>query len=244
MLAKLREFLTRLLPKRVMETFGKRLFARNRVAPEIKAFACYSYVSQGSSLRRTRALLHDLGVEVNHVSIWRWLQRLGEKLKARLFRRRERRCLVVDETEIRTRSGCIFVFAAIDPENREIVNLLVTRHRETVDALGFLSRCLRYCKGKPIITTDGGPWYRWPTRRLGLEHVVLRGGERSYIERWFKTLKNRLSAFDRYFPTSRAETVENFATAFCLWYNECRCHMSVKGPPAGGKGGLRRWSER
>ena len=113
----------------------------------------------GSSLRRVKDLLSQLGARVNHVPIWRWLQRLGSGLKERLFRRRRRSVLVVDETEVRTRGGQIFVFVALDPENREIVNLLVTRHRETIDALGFLTRCLRFCEGKPVIVTDGGRWY-------------------------------------------------------------------------------------
>lgn len=65
-----------------------------------------------------------------------------------------------------------------------------------MDALGFLKRCLRYCKGKPVIATDGSPWYYWPARRLGLKHIVMCGGKRNYIERWFETFKDRLRAFD------------------------------------------------
>lgn len=60
----------RLFSKRVFDTFGKRIFAGNKVVSEVKTFACYTYVSQGSSLRRTRALPSDLGLEVNHISIW------------------------------------------------------------------------------------------------------------------------------------------------------------------------------
>jgi hypothetical protein len=38
-------------------------------------------------------------------------------------------------------------------------------------------------------------------------------------------------------------TVENFGAAFCFWYNRCRLHMSVKGPPSGGEGGFKKWLE-
>ena len=123
------------------------------------------------------------------------------------------------------------------------MNLLVTKHRESIDALGFLRRCLRYCEGKPTIAADGGPWYLWPARRLGLRHIVLRGDERNYIERWYKTFKKQMDAFDRYFPTDRLETVENFGATFCFWYNHCRYHMSLGEPPCAGEGGLKRWSE-
>lgn len=124
-----------------------------------------------------------------------------------------------------------------------MVELHISEYRELVDVLHFLNRCLLNCKGKPVLITDGGPWYLWPAQHLGLEHMVVSGGDRNYIERWFKTLKNRLSRFDRYFPTERLSTVRNFTAVFCLWYNYCRRHMSIRGPPSGGKGGLEKWME-
>jgi transposase-like protein len=243
MQSELKEFLSRLLPTKGWRQRVKGLFVRNRVPPEAKTFASYVYMSQGSSLRRTKELLHDLGVRVSHVSIWKWIQTLGRRIKARLSRRKRRRCLVVDETKMKTKNGQIYVFAAVDPENREIVNLLITRWRGLMDTLGFLRRTLRFCEGKPIIATDGGPWYRWPAQRLGLKHVVLCGGERNYVERWFETFKDRLRTFDCYFPTSGLQTVENFCSVFCFWYNECRGHMSLGRPPSGGEGGFKAWLE-
>lgn len=150
--------------------------------------------------------------------------------------KRKRRFLIVDETEIRTRDGWIWIFAAIDPENREIVGLHVSKHREMIDVLQFLNRCLRHCDGKPILISDGGPWYRWPARRLGLKHVVLSGGDRNYIERWFGTFKDRLRAFDCYFPTGGFASVQNFCHAFGYFYNRCRWHQSMGSPPSGGEG--------
>ena len=164
-----------------------------------------------------------------HSAIWYWLQQVGVQVGGTLVKRKRRRCLVVGETKIRTKSGWIYVFGAVDPENREIVYLLATKYQESIDTLRFLKRRLRYCKGKPVIITDGGPWYRWPTRRLGLKHIVMCGGERNHIERWFETFKDRLRAFDCYFPTSDLESVQNFRWAFGFLYNRYRRHQSVKG---------------
>jgi len=241
MQSELREFLSTLLPY----AFGgaaKKAFLRNKKPPEVKVFACYLYL-HGPSFRQAQRLLEDLELNVAHSAIWYWLQQVGTKVGGALVGRKRRRCLVVDETEVHTKSGWIYVFAAIDPENREVVGVLATRYRESIDALGFLRRCLRYCRGKPIIATDGGPWYRWPTRRLGLEHVVMCGGERNYIERWFETFKDRLRAFDCYFPTYDLKSVQNFCWAFGFLYNRCRWHQSMKGPPSGGEGGLKAWAE-
>jgi len=112
---------------------------------------------QGPSLRQSECLLEDLGVEVAHSAIWYWLQRVGSHVRDRIVPKRKRGYLVVDETEVRTRDRWIFIFAAIDLENREIVHIHATKYRESVDVLGFLNRCLRYCEGKPVVATDGGP---------------------------------------------------------------------------------------
>jgi len=221
MQAELEEFLSTLLPY----AFGgavKKVFLRNKKPPEAKVFACYLYL-QGPSLGQTQRLLEDLELGVmTHSAIWYWLQQVGVQVGETLVKRKRRRCLVVDETKIRIKDGWIYVFGSVDPENREIVCLQVTKYRESVDALGFPKRCLRYCEGKPVIATDGGPWYRWPTRRLGLKHVVMCGGQRNYTERWFETLKDKLRTFDCYFPTHDIKSIQNLCNAFGFIYNKCR----------------------
>ncbi|MDI6883920.1 MAG: DDE-type integrase/transposase/recombinase [Hadesarchaea archaeon] len=237
----LKEFLSTLLP----HAFGgvaEKVFERNKKPLEVKVFACYLYL-HGPSFDQTSALLGDLGLKVAKSAVWYWFQQVGAEIGELLVPQRQRRYLVVDETEVRTRDGLIWIFAAIDPENREIVGLHVSKHRELVDVLQFLKRCLRRCEGKPTLISDGGPWYRWPAQRLGLEHVVLSGGDRNYIERLFETFKDRIRTFDCFFPTERIESVQNFCYAFGFFYNRCRRHQSMKGPPSGGGGGLKAWVE-
>ncbi|KXA89837.1 hypothetical protein AKJ62_02225 [candidate division MSBL1 archaeon SCGC-AAA259D14] len=137
-------------------------FDRNRIAPQIKIFAVYRYLSRSVSLRELGRDLEDFGIEVKHVSIWRWVQRIGKRLKDKVFRKRERRVRVIDETKIKIRGDWVWIFAAIDPENREIVNFHVSKYRELPDVLTFFQKCLKNCRNKPVIITDGGPWYRWP----------------------------------------------------------------------------------
>jgi len=72
---------------------------------------------------------------------------------------------------------------------------------------------------------------------------VLSGGERNYIERWFGTLKDRLRAFDRYFPTAGLRSVQNFCYGFGFFYSWCRWHQTLEGPPSSGDGGLKAWVE-
>jgi transposase-like protein len=240
-MSELGKFLSHLLPY-ALGGAAKKVFLRNKKPPEAKVLACYLYL-HGPSFRQAKRLLEDLELEVAHSAIWYWFQQLGEAAAVLKPHRKKREFLVVDETEVRTRSGQIFVFSAIDPENRELVALWVSKHRECMDALILLRRALRVCEGKPVLITDGGPWYRWPAQRLGLRHEVVSGGIRNSIERWFETLKDRLRAFDFYFPTRGLRSVENFCHAFRFFYNRCRWHLSFKGPPSGGEGGLKAWME-
>lgn len=99
----LKEFLSALLPY----AFGgsaEKAFLRNKKPPEVKVFACYLYM-QGPSLRQSERLLEDLGVELAHSAIWYWLQQVGAHVGGRIVPRRKRQCLIVDETEVKTRSG-------------------------------------------------------------------------------------------------------------------------------------------
>ncbi|MDI6819286.1 MAG: DDE-type integrase/transposase/recombinase, partial [Candidatus Hodarchaeaceae archaeon] len=186
----LKEFLSALLPY-ALGGVAEKVFERNKKPLEAKVFACYLYL-HGPSFEQTAWLLRDLGLKVAKSAVWYWFQRVGAEIGESIVSKRRRRFLVVDETNVSTREGQIWVFAAIDPENREIVGVHISRYKESVDVLQFLKRCLRRCEGKPVLISDGGPWYRWPARRLGLEHIVLSGGGRNYIERLFETIKDRL----------------------------------------------------
>ena len=92
--------------------------------------------------------------------------------------------------------------------------LHISKHRETIDVLRFLRRALRYYESNLVLVTDGGPWYQWPTRRLGLKHIVMSGRERNHIKRWFETFKDRLHAFDCCFPTPAIEDDSKLCRGF------------------------------
>lgn len=108
MLQKLKEFLARLPSISRWSQQVKEIFCRNRVPAEVKALASYLY-AQGLSLRKLRDLLQDLGVRVSHVAIWKWVQRIGERIREKIFCKRKRRAPVVNETKIRTQKGQIWI---------------------------------------------------------------------------------------------------------------------------------------
>ena len=71
----------------------------------------------------------------------------------------------------------------------DLLGMMVTKWRPSIDVIRFVRRILMYCENKPVIKTDRSPWYRWTLQRLGLKHEYETFGERNAIEGWFNILK-------------------------------------------------------
>ena len=73
----------------------------------------------------------------NHVSIWNWIQ----KYKPLKIQDRKRKILeyIVDETLIKIGSEYIWIWVAIEPENRQILALTISKERNTFVAERSLS---------------------------------------------------------------------------------------------------------
>jgi len=88
----------------------------------------------------------------------------------------------------------------LEPKNRAIVSIHISRDRSGLTAYSFLIN-LRRRHGARLIITDGGLWYALAARWARLRHTVVVGGDRSYIERFIESLKDRLRGFDTYFQS-------------------------------------------
>ena len=81
-----------------------------------------------------------------------------------------------------------------------------------------------------VAITDGGSWYL-VLRRYGIEHKVVSGGIRNYVERLIETVKDRTRVFDNYFPSKRwnIEHVYRWLNLYAFYYNWIRGHMTLYG---------------
>ena len=109
------------------------------------------------------------------------------------------RKVVVDETAINIGGRRYWLWIALEPENRAIVSIHISMDRSGFTAYSFLLN-LRRRHGVRLIITDGGPWYVLAARWARLSHTVIVGGDRSYVERFIESLKDRLRGFDTHFP--------------------------------------------
>jgi transposase-like protein len=125
------------------------------------------------------------------------------------------------------------VWAAIDVDTGELLAIRATWSRSSMDALLFLRRVLEACTNKPVFVVEGGPWYSWAFRELGLQHCRGAFGDRSGVERFFGSLKRRTSASfkDINAGRSRIASLDGLMNMSFAYYNGLRFHKGIGRAP-------------
>src|SRR5436305_12121350 len=103
----------------------------------------------------------ERNVQVDHVTIWRWIQRYAPELSRRC--RRELRTTNgswrVDETYLRVAGKWTYLYRAVDSTGA--TNVLLSARRDAAAAKRFFQKALR-SPGRPrprVINVDRNPWY-------------------------------------------------------------------------------------
>ena len=172
------------------------IIRRNRTFSKYVYYGLNFYFS-GLSLRRASKILSSYFIKRNHVSIWNWIQKYNPKKLS--SKRKKISEFVVDETLIKVGSQYIWLWVAIEPKNREILALSISKERNMLVAERFLLTVVKDY-GKRPVSTDGGTWYPQACRFLNLEHHTHSSYEKSIIERTMQYIKDRTESFDDYFP--------------------------------------------
>jgi IS6 family transposase len=102
------------------------IFKWRQTAPELILCAVRWYLRYSLSLRDVEELLAERGLEVDHTTIWRWVQRYGPELEQRLRRHLKptNKSWRVDETYIRVQGRWCYLYRAIDSTGATIDFLL------------------------------------------------------------------------------------------------------------------------
>lgn len=221
-----------------VESFLKEngIVRRERTPIAVMVYAVYLYLL-GASLSRVADAIEGV-CKRSRQAIDDWVQKMGSFLKERFFRLNGELppVLVVDETRIQIGSKIYYLWVALDPVTGGIYHPALTDLRNVLLALSFFrSIRRRYGVYPSKVITDGGVWYSWALRRVGMDHEVLSGDVRSCVERWNETLKDRMRSFDLYHPCTKencdVEHVMNWIFLFAFYYNHVRPHMSLGGKP-------------
>ncbi|MFQ5919999.1 MAG: DDE-type integrase/transposase/recombinase [Thermoplasmata archaeon] len=187
---------------------GHEVFERERMPNEVRALGMLLYRSGLGCGMAGRI------VGVSHTAVWDWVHR-GRALFADQKRRVCRRRLAIDEKEVKVGETPYYVWAAVDLDREEVVEVLVTQGRSGLEATAFLRRVARLCRGrKPRVFVDGGSWYPWALQRLGFRWTVVAFGPRSMIERFFSQVEWRLVRFWGRFYRGDRESLQSWMEAF------------------------------
>jgi putative transposase len=157
----------------------------------------------------------------NHVSVWNWIQKYKpQKIKSKRKKVSE---YIVDETMLKVGSEYIWLWIAIEPENKQILALYVSKERNMFVAERFLSDIV-HNYGIHSVSTDGGTWYPMACRFLKLRHHIHSPLEKSLIERTMQYVKDRTESFDDYFPCKvkncKLKHLRNWLNLFVDYHNK------------------------
>ena len=192
---------------------------RKRTEPKDIVYSLHLYFS-GLSLRNASKAISRF-VQRSHSAIRDWIQKYKPE---RLFYRRTKISkFIVDETQIKVGSEYIWLWIAIEPENKEIVGLRISKERNMFVAERFLSDIVDK-HGQHPVSTDGGTWYPQACRFLKLNHHIHSSYEKSIIERTMQYIKDRTEGFDDYFPcrkkNCKLKHVKQWLNLFAHYYNK------------------------
>ncbi len=122
---------------------------RNRTKLEDIVYTIHLYFL-GLSLRNTSKALSRF-VKRSHTAIRDWIQRYQPQ---KLLSKRKNICeYIVDETLIKVGSEYIWLWVAIEPENRQILALYISKERNMFVAERFMSGLVKNY-GKHHVSTD------------------------------------------------------------------------------------------
>jgi transposase, IS6 family len=146
---------------RLVPAFSSSAFAGFRFPPEVIVLAVRWYLRYGLSYRDVEELLTERGIEVDHVTVYRWVQRFTPLLAdaARPCRHGVGDRWFVDETYVKVAGKWRYVYRAVD-QYGQVIDVYVSSRRDTRAARRFFTMALD-AHGAPVeIVTDRAPALR------------------------------------------------------------------------------------
>jgi transposase-like protein len=120
------------------------------------------YLRYGLSYRDVEELLAERGVEVDHVTVYRWVQRFTP-LFADAARPLRHACgdrWFVDETYVKVAGRWRYLYRAVD-QYGQVIDVMVSEQRDIAAARRFFTRAFTHGPAPVEVTTDkAGPYLR------------------------------------------------------------------------------------
>jgi transposase, IS6 family len=138
------------------------LFKGRHFEAEIMVLCVRWYLRFGLSLRNLEEIMAERNLRVDHVTIWRWVQRYAPELsrRCRPELRKTNGSWRVDETYIRVAGKWTYLYRGVDFTGATI-DFLLSATRDAAAAKRFFQQALRSagCSRPRVINVDGNPSY-------------------------------------------------------------------------------------
>jgi transposase-like protein len=138
------------------------IFKWRQTAPELILCAVRWYLRYSLSLRDVEELLTERGLQADHTTIWRWVQRYGPELEQRLRHHLKptNKSWRVDETYVRVQGRWCYLYRAIDSAGATI-DFLLSALRDAEAAKRLFRQALSHPSHRQprVINTDLAPIY-------------------------------------------------------------------------------------
>ena len=118
------------------------------------------YLRYSLSYRDLQEMMAERGLSIDHVTIWRWVQRYAPVLNQRIRRelRRPGGSWRVDETYVKVAGNWAYLYRAVD-SNGETIEFMLSPNRDLIAAKMFLRLALCGRPSPRVINVDGHPAY-------------------------------------------------------------------------------------
>jgi len=201
-------------------------FVGFRFPPEVITLAVRWYLRFALSYRDVEELLAERGLDVHHVTIFRWVQRFTPLLveAARPCRHSPGDRWHVDETYIKIAGRWRYLYRAID-QHGQVIEVRASERRDQLAARRFFQRALAHGRRPVEVTTDKAPVYPRVLDELVPEtcHVDARW-ENNRIESDHSRLKARLRPMR---GLKRLRSAQTISTGHALIQNIRRGHYEL-----------------
>ncbi|MBW8308328.1 MAG: IS6 family transposase, partial [Candidatus Paracaedibacteraceae bacterium] len=119
------------------------------------------YLRYPLSYRNLKEMMEERGVEVDHTTIYRWVQKYVPMFEKRLrwYSKTLGFTWKVDETYIKIKGQSKYLYRAI-ASTGETIDFMLSHKRDTKSAIRFFKKALKQCHDHPCqINSDQNPAY-------------------------------------------------------------------------------------
>jgi transposase, IS6 family len=153
------------------------IFKWRQSEPAVILMAVGWYLRFSLSYRDVEELLIERGLNTDHVTVWRWVQRYAPELERRLraHLKSTNKSWRVDETFVRVKGKWAYLYRAVDSTGATI-DFLLSAQRDAAAAKRFFQKALR-SPGHPtprVINVDQCPCYPPAVKQLKNEGQLRR----------------------------------------------------------------------